>query len=96
MEKRRNCSSFPQYFLHVVRFSCLGRDQIFTSRKVVIRDKRVRHSESQLYKKFRADVQKVVRDVHWKPVSNIFSLSDNEQDSNNHSYTEKLKGFVHL
>ena len=24
-------SSFPQYFLHV-RFSCLGRDQIFTSR----------------------------------------------------------------
>ena len=28
--KRSNFSSFPQYFLHV-RFSCLGRDQIFTS-----------------------------------------------------------------
>ena len=27
-----NFSSFPQYFLHVVRFSCLGRDQIFASR----------------------------------------------------------------
>ena len=26
---RSNFSSFPQYFLHVVRFSCLGRDQIF-------------------------------------------------------------------
>ena len=29
---RSNFSSFPQYFLHIVRFSCLGRDQIFTSR----------------------------------------------------------------
>ena len=29
---RSNFSSFPQYFLHFVRFSCLGRDQIFTSR----------------------------------------------------------------
>ena len=27
-----NFSSFPQYFLPVVRFSCLSRDQIFTSR----------------------------------------------------------------
>ena len=29
---RSNFSSFPQYFLPVVRFSCLGRDQIFTLR----------------------------------------------------------------
>ena len=29
---RSNFSSFPQYFLLVVRFSCLGRDKIFTSR----------------------------------------------------------------
>ena len=29
---RSNFSSFPQYFLPVARFSCLGRDQIFTSR----------------------------------------------------------------
>ena len=28
---RSNFSSFPQYFLHVVRFSCLGREHIFTS-----------------------------------------------------------------
>ena len=49
MEKRSNFSSFPQYFLPVVRFSCLGMDQIFTSRQAVIRDKRVRDSESQLY-----------------------------------------------
>ena len=27
-----NFSSFPQYFLPVVRFLCLSRDQIFTSR----------------------------------------------------------------
>ena len=33
----------------VFRFSCLGRDQIFTSRYAVIRNKRVRDSESQLY-----------------------------------------------
>ena len=31
-EIRSNFSSFPQYFLPVVKFSCLGRDQIFTSR----------------------------------------------------------------
>ena len=45
---RSNFSSFPQYVLYVVRVSCLGRDQIFTSRWAVIRDKRVRDSESQL------------------------------------------------
>ena len=28
----KDFSSFPQYFLHVVRFSCLSLDQIFTSR----------------------------------------------------------------
>ena len=31
-EIARNFSSFPQYILPVVRFSCLGRDQSFTSR----------------------------------------------------------------
>ena len=45
---RSNFSSFPQYFLLVVRFSCLGRDKIFTSRPVVIRDKRGRDNESKL------------------------------------------------
>ena len=30
---------FHNIFLPVVRFSCLGRDQIFTMREVVIRDK---------------------------------------------------------
>ena len=30
---------FSTIFLPVVRFLCLGRDQIFTSRKAVIRDK---------------------------------------------------------
>ena len=55
MEKRRNCSLgaisplFQNIFLPVVRFSCLGRDQTFTSRYAVIRDKRVRDNESRLY-----------------------------------------------
>ena len=40
---------FPQYFLLVVRFSCLGRDKIFTSRQAVIQDKRVWDNKSQLY-----------------------------------------------
>ena len=31
-KEEKNFSSFPQYFLHVVRFSCLDRDQIYTSR----------------------------------------------------------------
>ena len=43
-----NFSSFPQYFLPVVRFSCLIRDKIFVSRKAVIRDKRGRDNQSQL------------------------------------------------
>ena len=45
---RSNSSSFPQYFLPVVRFSCLGKDQIFTSRQAVIRDKRGRDNKSRL------------------------------------------------
>ena len=45
---RINFSSFPQYFLLVVRFSCLGRDKIFILRKAAFRDKRVRDNESQL------------------------------------------------
>ena len=44
---RSNFSSFPQYILPVVRFACLGRE-IFTS-KVVIRDKRGRDNEKQVY-----------------------------------------------
>ena len=47
---RSNFSSFPQHFLPVVRFSCLGSDQIFTSRLAVIRDKRSRDNGSQLYR----------------------------------------------
>ena len=46
---RSNFSSFPQYFLLVVRFSCSCRDKIFTSRSAVIWDKRVRDNECQLY-----------------------------------------------
>ena len=46
---RSNFSSFfHNIFLPVVRFSYLGRDQIFTSRYAVIRDKRGRDNESQL------------------------------------------------
>ena len=44
-------------FLHV-RFSCLGRDQIFTSRYAGIPDKRGQDSESQLYLKLlRLEIQ---------------------------------------
>ena len=42
-------SSFPQYFVTVVWFSCLNRVQIFTSRIAVIRDKRSRDNESRQY-----------------------------------------------
>ena len=55
VEKRRNCSLgaisplFHNIFLPVIRFSCLGKDQIFTSRQAVIRDKRGRNNENQLY-----------------------------------------------
>ena len=58
VEKRRNCSLgvisplFHNILLPVVRFSCLNRDQIFTSREAVIRDKRSRDNESRLLKKF--------------------------------------------
>ena len=45
------------------------------------------------YKKFRAHVQKVVRDAYWKYVFNIFFLSDSKPDPNNPSNTEKAKRF---
>ena len=47
-----NFSSFPQYFLLVVRFSCLDRDKIFISKYAAIRDKRDQDNESQLYLNF--------------------------------------------
>ena len=37
------------FFLLVVRFPCLNRDQFFTSKLAVIRDKRSRGNESRLY-----------------------------------------------
>ena len=40
---------FSTIFLPVVRFSCLSRNKIFTSRQAVIQDKRGRDNESQLY-----------------------------------------------
>ena len=40
---------FSTIFLPVIRFSCLGSDQIFTSRKAVIRGKRGLDNGSQLY-----------------------------------------------
>ena len=40
---------FHNILLSVVRFSCLNRDPLFTSRKAVIRDKRSRGNESRVY-----------------------------------------------
>ena len=54
MEKRRNCSlgaSSPlfHYFYLLLDFHVLCKNRIFTSRLAVIRDKRGRDNESQLY-----------------------------------------------
>ena len=45
---RSNFSSFPQYFLHVVRFSCLSRDQISLRYKLLFEISEVERA-SQLY-----------------------------------------------
>lgn len=58
---------------------------------------RARKSSSQdiktHYKRFRAHVQKVVRDAYWKYVSDIFTLDYPEPDPNNPSHFEKAKKF---
>ena len=46
--KRGEISSFSQYFI-VICFPCLNRDQIFTSRWAVIRDKQIRDNKSRLF-----------------------------------------------
>ena len=69
---RSNFSFFPQYFLHVVRFSCLGRDQIF------IRDKRLFEiSEFEIARVncifiFPGTIEPIL--VSWKTVSLEFVL----------------------
>ena len=44
------------------------------------------------YKRFRAHVQKVLRDAHWKYVSNIFTLENDSSDPGS-SKPEKIKKF---
>ena len=67
-EKEEKLLLFHNIFLPVVRYSCLGRDQIFTSRQAVIRDKRVSDNESHLYNKW-ARAQHFLQDYvcsQWK------------------------------
>ena len=81
VEKRRNCSLgaisplFHIIFLPVVRFSCLGRDQIFTSRLAVIPDKRGRENESQLY------LEKVIITYHSSQKAPDSTLNSHYNDS---------------
>ena len=48
------------------------------------------------YKRFRAHVQKVVRDAYWKHVSNIFTFENNpsDPDSNQSGKVKKFWSFV--
>ena len=45
------------------------------------------------YKKFRAHVQKVIRDAYWRHVSNIFTLEENETDPDSPKKNIKVKRF---
>ena len=45
------------------------------------------------YKKFRAHVQKVIRDAYWRHVSNIFTLEENETDLDSPKKNIKVKRF---
>ena len=47
------------------------------------------------YKRFRAHVQKVLRDAYWKYVSNIFSFENDSSDPDTPK-PEKIKSFGHL
>ena len=43
------------------------------------------------YKKFRAHVQKVIRDAYWRHVSNIFTIEENETDTDSLKKNIKVK-----
>ena len=45
------------------------------------------------YKKFRAHVQKVIRDAYWRHVSNIFTLEENETDPDSPKKNIMVKRF---
>ena len=45
------------------------------------------------YKRFRAYVQKVIRDAYWKHIFNIFSFETENSDSDSPRKNEKVKKF---
>ena len=45
------------------------------------------------YKRFRAHVQKVIRDAYWKHISNIFSFESEDKDPDCPRKNEKVKKF---
>ena len=47
------------------------------------------------YKRFRAHVQKVLRDAYWKYVSNIFTFENDSSDPNIPPSLKRLKSFDH-
>ena len=47
------------------------------------------------YKRFRAHVQKAIRDVYWKHISNIFTLEPENTDLDSPRKNEKAKKFCH-
>ena len=48
------------------------------------------------YKRFRAHVQKIIRDAYWKHFSNIFSFETENPDPDCPSKNKKVKSFGHL
>ena len=48
------------------------------------------------YKRFRAHVQKVIRDAYWKHISNIFSFDTDSADPDCPPKKRKRKSFGHL
>ena len=48
------------------------------------------------YKRFRAHVQKAIRDAYWKHISNIFSYETDDNDPDCPRKMKNIKGFGHL
>ena len=64
--------------------------------KLYLRARKSKDPDAKVhYKRFRAHVQKVLRDAYWKYVSNIFTFENDNSDPDTHK-PEKIKKFGHL
>ena len=71
---------------------CYGQTALEKRHKLYLRTRKSKDPDVKIHnKRFRAHVQKVLRDAYWKHVSNIFMIENDSSDPD-----KRLKSFDYL